>query len=170
MKKRYRSLNELKQDLAGKGADIEIIGESLPASAGARSALDAAADRSQRDVLQGRFRALWASLGGQILLEEHRFHPVRRWRSDFACPAASILIEVEGGTRQQGRHNRHAGYRNDAIKYNAATLMGYRVFRFTSDMITAEHLQPVIDLVASLQNDTAPSADGVPSTKRKGRK
>lgn len=65
---------------------------------------------------------------------EYRFDPSRRWRADFYI-APSLLVEVEGGTWSGGRHTSGVGYRNDAIKYNAAVLKGFRVLRFTADMV-----------------------------------
>ena len=66
---------------------------------------------------------------------EHRFHKERKWRFDFAWPVSKIAVEVEGGTWSKGRHTRGAGFANDCEKYNSATLLGWRVYRFTSDMI-----------------------------------
>lgn len=69
---------------------------------------------------------------------EWRFHPVRRWRFDFAYPhltAGPLAIEVEGGTWSRGRHNRGAGFKADCEKYNEATIRGWRVIRVTGGMI-----------------------------------
>ena len=44
-------------------------------------------------------------------------------------------VEIEGGTWSGGRHTRGAGYEADCIKYNIATLKGWRVLRFTSGML-----------------------------------
>ena len=68
-------------------------------------------------------------------VEEHRFHPTRRWRFDFSWPERLIAIEVEGGTWVGGRHVTGTGFRRDAEKYNAAALLGWRVFRLTGGMI-----------------------------------
>lgn len=67
---------------------------------------------------------------------EHRFHPTRRWRLDWAWPDPAhpcwmIAVEVEGGAWTRGRHTRGAGYVADMQKYNTATLMGWRVLRYT---------------------------------------
>lgn len=67
--------------------------------------------------------------------EEYKFHPVRKWRFDFAWVGEKIAIEVEGGTWGGGRHTTGSGYEKDCEKYNAACLMGWRVFRFTGSMI-----------------------------------
>jgi len=66
---------------------------------------------------------------------EYRFHPKRRWRFDFAWPDVLIAAEAEGGTWTGGRHVRGAGFEKDCEKYNAAAVLGWRVFRFTAEMI-----------------------------------
>jgi very-short-patch-repair endonuclease len=66
---------------------------------------------------------------------EHRFHPVRRWRFDFAWPDRKVALEVEGGVWISGRHTRAAGYINDTEKYNEAVLLGWRVIRVTAPHI-----------------------------------
>jgi very-short-patch-repair endonuclease len=65
---------------------------------------------------------------------EYRFSE-RRWRADFALLEHRILIEVEGGTHSAGRHVRGKGYEADCEKYNAAVLAGWRVLRFTTQMV-----------------------------------
>lgn len=68
-------------------------------------------------------------------VREHRFSTDRKWRFDFAWPNQMLAVEVEGGTRVNGRHNRHSGFQGDCEKYNHATLMGWRVLRYTGDMV-----------------------------------
>jgi len=75
---------------------------------------------------------------------EFRFHPVRRWRFDFAWPDRKLAAEVDGGTWVGGRHSRGAGAKNDCDKQNAATALGWRVLRFTTDHIkTGEALEQI---------------------------
>ena len=66
---------------------------------------------------------------------EHRGIPGRRFRFDFAWPGLMIAAEVEGGTWNVGRHVTGSGYERDCEKYNAALLEGWRVYRFTTDMV-----------------------------------
>ncbi len=66
---------------------------------------------------------------------EYRFDALRRWRFDRAWLVSKVAVEIEGGTWVKGRHSRGAGMRKDAEKYNAATLQGWRVLRFTGDMV-----------------------------------
>ena len=72
-------------------------------------------------------------------VREHRFHPRRKWRFDFAWPEKQIAVEIEGGTYKKGRHNRPQGFESDVNKYNAATLAGWKVYRFTSLMVRNGH-------------------------------
>lgn len=68
-------------------------------------------------------------------LREWRFDPTRRYRFDFAWPAKKIAVEVEGGIWSNGRHTRPSGFANDCEKYNLAALNGWRVLRYTTEMV-----------------------------------
>lgn len=64
------------------------------------------------------------------------FHPTRKWRFDYAFARAMVAVEIEGGTRQGGRHSRHEGFERDCEKYNEAAILGWKVLRFTTEMVT----------------------------------
>lgn len=66
---------------------------------------------------------------------EHRFHPTRKWRFDFAWPEYMVAVEIEGGTWTGGRHNTGKGMDSDMEKYNAAALMGWMVLRFSTSRV-----------------------------------
>ncbi len=68
---------------------------------------------------------------------EHRFHPKRRWRFDFAFPGQMLAVEVEGGLYTNGRHTRGAGYEADLEKYGEAMRMGWSVYRCSPGMVKA---------------------------------
>jgi len=68
-------------------------------------------------------------------IREYKFHPKRKWRFDFAWTDQKIAVEIQGGTWKGGRHTRASGYRNDREKMNEATLLNWKVFEFTSDMV-----------------------------------
>lgn len=68
-------------------------------------------------------------------VREYRFFEYRMWRFDFAYPKVKLAVEVEGGIYMRGRHNRAEGFENDQEKYNFATLMGWRILRYTPGMI-----------------------------------
>jgi len=77
---------------------------------------------------------------------EHRFHPDRKWRFDFAWPGHRLALELEGGTWTKGRHTRAKGYQGDCQKYNAAAVAGWLVLRFTGEMIRSGEAIKLLDM------------------------
>lgn len=79
---------------------------------------------------------------------EHRFHPVRRWRFDYAFLDHKVAVEIEGGVWSGGRHTRGKGFLGDLEKYNTAQKMGWKVYRFTPQQLrsgeTANFLMEVL--------------------------
>ena len=78
-------------------------------------------------------RLLQERFPGREIVKEHRFHPERGWRFDYAIPDLKIAVEVDGAVWTGGRHNRAAGYIADMEKLNTAASMGWLVLRFTTD-------------------------------------
>ena len=97
--------------------------------------------------LENRFELLWRAHGGPELEKEFRFHPVRKWRADFAHLPSRTLIEIEGGIYVNGRHNRGAGFAADLEKYLEASLAGWRVVRLGPNELTANRVERLIRLV-----------------------
>lgn len=79
------------------------------------------------------FTLLCKSELGVECVKEYKFHPVRKWRFDYAIPSALVALEVEGGVWTGGRHINPKGFLGDMEKYNTATLMGWSVYRTTPD-------------------------------------
>ena len=81
------------------------------------------------------------------VVKEFKFHPVRKWRYDYAIadPKIKIAIEVEGGVWTNGRHTRGAGFLSDVEKYNAGTLLGWRIFRVTPDTLITDKTLKMLD-------------------------
>lgn len=73
-------------------------------------------------------------LGYGTVYTEHPVCAERKWRFDVALPDA-IAIEIEGGAWTAGRHTRGKGFVADMEKYNVATLMGWRLLRFTPEQV-----------------------------------
>lgn len=78
---------------------------------------------------------------------EYKFHPLRRFRFDYAWPD-TVALEVEGGVFTGGRHTRGAGFVRDMEKYNLAALEGWKVLRYTPQQLTSE--QALQDLKQAL--------------------
>lgn len=83
--------------------------------------------------------------------QEFEFHPKRKWRADFHLVGKKILVEVEGAIWSGGRHTRGKGYIGDMEKYNAATMMGFQVIRFSTDQVKSGHaIQQIEKMVGDL--------------------
>jgi very-short-patch-repair endonuclease len=82
----------------------------------------------------------WAQANKLELLTEHKFHPERKWRFDWAFPSHMIAIEYEGLMSEKSRHTTISGFTGDADKYNAAQQLGWKVFRYT-----AKNYKSIID-------------------------
>ncbi|MCA9179773.1 MAG: hypothetical protein KDB14_35195 [Planctomycetales bacterium] len=67
---------------------------------------------------------------------EYRFHPMRRWRFDYAIPSMKIAIEYEGLHSLKSGHTTVKGYNKDLQKYNAATVLGWKVLRYSANTYT----------------------------------
>ncbi|HEY4895227.1 MAG TPA: hypothetical protein VII01_03980 [Solirubrobacteraceae bacterium] len=73
---------------------------------------------------------------------EARFSVARKWRADFAIAQTERgatftrwLVEVDGGSWIAGRHTSGTGFAADCEKLNEAAILGYRVLRFTPEMV-----------------------------------
>ncbi len=65
--------------------------------------------------------------------------PGRRFKFDYVLPQHKIAIEIQGGTwskRPMG-HNTGSGIKRDCEKSNLVQKYGYRLLKFTSDMVTS---------------------------------
>lgn len=91
-----------------------------------------------------KFLRFWTLLKGPTLEQEHKFHPTRRWRFDFAHVITKAAFEIEGGVWSGGRHTRGKGFTEDCVKYSEAQLLGWTVYRITPQMITAPFVERLI--------------------------
>lgn len=107
--------------------------------------------------------------GTEMVETEFRFHPVRRWRFDYAIPEIKLAIEYNGHAAFAGRgqisgHSSITGITRDAEKLNAAIGSGWRVLQFT-----ALHFRPadrykhnLTDVRSSVMNALAAIAESHP--------
>jgi very-short-patch-repair endonuclease len=147
------------------------MGKGTTASSAARK------KRSGQGKDKGGSKIIASSASGESILEstlelhlkaskitgyvrEFEFHPVRKWRADFAWPELNILVECEGGLNEwdRGRHMRGDGYVRDLEKYNAATLAGFMVLRFDYQTINSGMALLMIERAISVR--TGSSLDG----------
>lgn len=87
------------------------------------------------------FSAWCRTNGIPIPIAEHRFHPDRRWRFDYAWVDQKLAIEVQGGIWTRGRHTRGAALLKEWEKLNTAALMGWRIlYCQPDDLLTSSFM------------------------------
>lgn len=107
--------------------------------------------------LERTFEHYWYMLATRTLAAslhphaEYRFDKTRRWRFDFAWPEHHVAVELEGAVYAGGRHTRGKGYEGDLEKYNAATLQGWRVLRYTTGMLKNDPQRVIDEIIALLE-------------------
>lgn len=84
---------------------------------------------------------------------EHRFHPERKWRWDFAWPDAKLALEVDGGVWTGGKHGRGSGIVKDHEKRNAGTVLGWRLLVVTPSNLNSPQ---TFTMLAEILTLTAP--------------
>ena len=82
-------------------------------------------------------------------VQEHKFHPERKWRFDYAYPDKKVAIEIDGGTWNNGAHVRPIHYQSDCEKFNEAAILGWRVLKFIpqelNSMKTVDKIKKALD-------------------------
>lgn len=96
--------------------------------------------RARRDALEARLDLHIHAWGLPEPQKEFHFHPEKGWRFDRAWPELKVAVEVEGLPREGfGRHQRKAGFEEDALKYSEAQRLGWTVLRFTAKLIKSAY-------------------------------
>lgn len=78
-------------------------------------------------ALEDRLLAKLRAAGVETPERERALIPGRRFRADFCWPRAALVVEVQGGVFDGGRHVTGAGYARDCEKLALLTLAGWRV-------------------------------------------
>ena len=81
------------------------------------------------------FLKVMAKKHGVVADPEHKFHPKRRWKFDYAFPELKLAVEYEGIFSAKSRHTSIVGFTNDCEKYSEAALLGWIVIRVTAKMV-----------------------------------
>ena len=78
--------------------------------------------------------------------KEHRWHPVRKFRADYAWPEFKLILEVEGGVWSKGKHGRGSGIIKDMEKSNEAAMLGWRTLRCLPKELHTAKVREIIKL------------------------
>ncbi|MCZ8144883.1 hypothetical protein [Flavobacterium sp.] len=88
-------------------------------------------ESSTKDELELILMALEKSKAIPKYHKEFQFSD-RKFRFDYAFPEFKLAIEYEGLVSEKSGHTTLKGYTKDCSKYNLATLMGWKILRYTA--------------------------------------
>lgn len=88
--------------------------------------------KSERESLEKAFLDAWKVIGHGLPMPslQHKFHPVRKWRLDFAFVEQKLGVEIQGGAFSSGGHSRGAGQAKDHQKINEAQKLGWMILQY----------------------------------------
>lgn len=84
-------------------------------------------------------------------IPELEFHPVRKWRLDYAWPQRKVALEVHGGVFKKSRHTTGVGFTKDREKMNEAQLHGWIVIEVTTDQLTSGEARGMVERALALR-------------------
>lgn len=88
------------------------------------------------------------------MVAQHPVGPGRKFRFDYAFPAARLGIELEGGLYSGGAHARPAGILRDMEKNNFAVLHNWRVLRYSTQHVTGDPEGMIAQIRTVLERET----------------
>lgn len=91
--------------------------------------------KSQKSHLEFTFLKTWEAIHGlkhRPALQFRFAAPDRQWRFDFCWIDVKVAVEIDGGIFVGGGHSRGVQFTGDCEKLNRATMMGWRVLRYTT--------------------------------------
>src|SRR4051794_2947389 len=98
--------------------------------------------RKLRRDATGTETILWRALReGMLGIRFRRQHPIGQYVADFACPAAKLAIELDGGQHAEQQEA-------DTNRTAALEQHGYRVIRFWNNDVL-ENLDGVLEIISS---------------------
>lgn len=85
--------------------------------------------RALRKGMTDAERLIWSKIRGKQLnnLQFYRQKPVGRYITDFCCPKAKLILEIDGG-----QHYEKEGEANDKIRSDYFKSISFKVLRFTN--------------------------------------
>lgn len=87
------------------------------------------------------------------IVTEHRFHPTRRWRFDYAILEYKIAIEKDGGVWMKGggAHSRPQNILRDMEKLTQASVLGWTIIRRTPQQLNTIETLDLIKQTIKIQ-------------------
>jgi very-short-patch-repair endonuclease len=117
--------------------------------------------RALRSNLTGTEQCLWARLRGRKLAgwKFRRQHPIGEYIVDFVCPAARLVVELDGSS-----HSSDVQVAYGAARQRWLESQGYKVLRFSGNYREEQFMTSVVEAV--YQALTSVPTSGPPPARR----
>ncbi len=86
---------------------------------------------------------------------EHRFHPVRRWRFDYAFPQIKVAVDYDGVMFRSVGHNSLEKIIKDMERSNHAQLCGWDIYKANAKTVQNKEFFAIIEEAVSNAVDEA---------------
>lgn len=108
---------------------------------------------SKGSKLEDKFLVLFETAAPEItILRWQKVIKGRRFEFDFCLPDQRILVEIQGGTYNGGRHTRGYGYDADCEKSRLAQFDGWDVLCYTGKQINTKEVERLIEYARAKVN------------------
>ena len=126
--------------------------------------------KMKKSQLEAEFERIWIEVTKKYadpaalkLKAEHPFAKEvgRKFRFDFCHMEQRVAVEIMGGTWTGGRHTSPQGYKRDCEKLLYAAELEWKVIYLTSDMVNADYLKRIADIILARNIVKGPNHDWV---------
>ena len=157
MGNRWPSIKDVQNSAAGKNAKNAHVGQNKPNTEAEKKEghfhgnTNRHSGNAAKDWMLFQLQ-FWCNERALTMETEFKFHHERKWRADFAIPSLRVLCEYEGIYSEFSEHTSLAGFNRNLVKYNAATIRGWKVLRYSN----ANYKEVLRDLTEIHYNKTIP--------------
>lgn len=92
---------------------------------------------------------------GEAFQRQYLYVPGRKYKADFALLQYKLLVEVQGGIYSKQAHGSVQGIIRDNERLNLASMLGWRVMRFTVQQVEWGHAKAAIRTAIHLAGEEA---------------
>lgn len=121
-----------------------------------------------KSKLEENFYAAVRNVGMPLPQRQHKFHPTRRFRLDFAWIDCKVAVEINGGTYTDvSRHNFGPAMHSEYDKHNLAVAYGWALLVFDSVHVS-KHIEECLSIVGLvIQQRSKPGESTVRTNRRR---
>lgn len=106
--------------------------------------------------LEQIFLTRWLQLAPDLPMPTTQYNPGvpgKKFKCDFCWPDYHLIVEIQGGVFNGGRHGRGAGISNDYQRHNLISIQGWRMLYFTPDVLKRDPAKCIAQVRAIIEQE-----------------